>query len=351
MVVGAQGGPAGGSSSQRPGHTNLGGAGSPAQAVVGAQGGPAGGNSSLRAAYTCRGGSGVLPRWWSVLMEGPRGVAAPIGLGTPARAGGESYAGGGWCSRRACEGYQFPMARAHQPGQTGSPAQVVLKEGLRGVAVPNGPGKPSQRDVEYCPGGGRCSRKACGGQQPPKGLGTPAWGDGNSYPGGGRCSGRPVGGSSSQWPGHFNPGGRRVLPWWWSVLKEGLWGVAVPNGPGTPARGDGESCRGGGRCSRRACGGLQFPTAQAHQPRGTGRLAQVVVGAQEGPVGGSSSQWPGHTRPGGRGDRPRWWSALKERLRGVAVPNGPGTPFLGGREVLPRWWSVLKAGLWGVAVG
>ena len=140
------------------------------------------------------------------------------------------------------------------------------------------------------------------------------------------AQGGPVGGSSSQWPGHFNPGGRGVLPRLWLVLNEGLWGVAVPNGPGTPAWGDGESCRGGGQCSRRACGGLQFPTAGAHQPGGTGRLAQVVISAQGGPVGASSSKWSGNTNPGGWGDLPRWWSALKEGLRGAAVSIGPGTP-------------------------
>ena len=54
-------------------------------------------------------------------------------------------------------------------------------------------------------------------------------------------------------------GGRGALPNWWSVLKEGLRGVAVPNGPGTPAL-------------------------------GTGSHAQAVVDAQGGLVGRSSSQ-------------------------------------------------------------
>ena len=35
------------------------------------------------------------------------------------------------------------------------------------------------------------------------------------------------------------------------MLKESLRGVAVSNGPGTPAWGDGESCPGGGWCSRK----------------------------------------------------------------------------------------------------
>ena len=91
-----------------------------------------------------------------------------------------------------------------------------------------------------------------------------------------------------------------------------LRGVAVPNGSGTPASGDGESCPGGDRCSRSACGGQLLPTA---------------------PLGG----W---------GVLPRRWSVLKEGLRGVAVPHGLGTSS-GGRGVLPRRWSVLKEGFWG----
>ena len=58
-----------------------------------------------------------------------------------------------------------------------------------------------------------------------------------------------MGGSRSQRPGLTSRGGRGVLPRRWSVLKECLRGIAVPNGPGSPASGDGESCLGGGRCS------------------------------------------------------------------------------------------------------
>ena len=107
VVVGAQRGPAGGCNFKRPGHTCLGGQGvlsrrwlvlqeglrgaaaskarahlpvgrgSPAQVVVGAQGGPAGGCSFHQPGHTCLGGPGVLSRRWSVLKEGLRGVAAP----------------------------------------------------------------------------------------------------------------------------------------------------------------------------------------------------------------------------------------------------------------------------------
>ena len=141
---------------------------------------------------------------------------------------------------------------------------------------------------------------------------TPALGDGESCPGGGWCLRRACTGSSSLRPGRTSLGGRGVLHMRWSVLKEGLRGVAVPNGSGTPASGDGESCPGGDRCSRSACGGQLLPTA---------------------PLGG----W---------GVLPRRWSVLKEGLRGVAAPNGLGTSS-GGRGVLPRRWSVLKEGLWG----
>ena len=49
-------------------------------------------------------------------------------------------------------------------------------------------------------------------------------------------------------------GGRGVLLRWWSVLKEGLRGLAVPNGPGTTASGDGWFLC-GGWCPRIASGG------------------------------------------------------------------------------------------------
>ena len=127
----------------------------------------------------------------------------------------------------------------------------VLKEGLRGVAVPNGSGTPASGDGESCPGGDRCSRSACGGQLLPA---------------------APLGG----WG---------VLPRRWSVLKEGLRGVAVPNGLGTSS---------GGR----------------------GVLPKRKVGAQAGRVGGSSSQQPGHTGLGGWGVMPTRLLVLKDGLQG-----------------------------------
>ena len=62
-------------------------------------------------------------------------------------------------------------------------------------------------------------------------------------------------GSSSQRPGHTSYGEPGPPPRRWSVLEEGLLGTVAPCGPGTPAKGEGESYPSGGRCSRRACGG------------------------------------------------------------------------------------------------
>ena len=57
--------------------------GGPAQVVVGSQGGPAGDSSSQRPGLTSLEGRGVLPRRWSVLKEGMQGVAVPNGPGSP----------------------------------------------------------------------------------------------------------------------------------------------------------------------------------------------------------------------------------------------------------------------------
>ena len=115
-----------------------------------------------------------------MLREVLWGVAVPIGPGTPASyvgqqllkgpaspasGDGESYAGGGKCSRWACGGQQLPTAPAHQPGEMWSLAQVLVgaQGGPAAVATPNGPGTPAWRDGESCPGGGRCCRRASGG--------------------------------------------------------------------------------------------------------------------------------------------------------------------------------------------
>ena len=324
-------------------------------------------------------GRGVLLGPCSVLKEGLRGTTAPNGPGTLA-----------WRGRGVLLG-----------------RWSVLKEGLRGTSSPNGPGTPAWGDGESCPGSGRCSRRACGGQQllpcrayRPGGTGSPAEAVVGAQGGPARCS-------SSQCPRQTSLGRRGVLPRRCSVSKEGLRGAAAPNGPGTLAWRDGQSCLGGGRCFSTACGGLQLPTAWAHQPRETGSPAQALVGAEGGPAGGSSfhrrANQPGgtgrpaqasvgalgapagdnisprlrHTSLGGRGVLPSWWWVLKEGLRGVAVPNGPGTPALRtgrpaqavvgalggpagdsssqrpghtslvGRGVIPRRWWVVYEGLRG----
>ena len=52
--------------------------------MVGAQEGRVGDSSSQRPGLTILRGRGVLPRWRLVLKEGVRGIAAPNGLGSPA---------------------------------------------------------------------------------------------------------------------------------------------------------------------------------------------------------------------------------------------------------------------------
>ena len=173
-VVGAQGGLAGGSSPQGPGTPVLGGrgvlfrrwsvlkeglreaavpkarahqfggTGSPVQAVLGAQGGPTGASSRQGPGNISPWGRGVLSRRWSVLKEGLREAAAP-------------------------------KARAHQSGGTESLVEAVVgaRGGLAGGSSPQGPRTPVWGDGESCTGGGRCSRRACGGQQS-QGPGTPA---------------------------------------------------------------------------------------------------------------------------------------------------------------------------------
>ena len=82
-VVGALAGPAGGSNCQGPGTS--GGKGSPAQAVVVAHGGAAGGTNPRGLGTAVWGGQGVAPRRRSVLKEGLRVAAVPIGPGTRAK--------------------------------------------------------------------------------------------------------------------------------------------------------------------------------------------------------------------------------------------------------------------------
>ena len=113
------------------------------------------------------------------------------------------------------------------------------------------------------------------------------------------------------------------------VLKEGLRGITGSNGPGSPVSGDGESCPNGGRCSERASGGKQFPTARAHQPEGTGSCAQAAVGAQGGLAGDGSCQRRGLTGMRGRGVLPSRRLVLKEGLWQMVAPNGPGSPVKG----------------------
>ena len=141
----------------------------------------------------------------------------------------------------------------------------------------------------------------------PQGPGTPAWGDGDSCPGGGRSPRRACEGQRSPRFGHTSMRGRGVLPRRCSVLFEGPWGGQQSPRPGHTSLG------------------------------GTGSPAQVVVGVQGGPARGSNPQGMGTTasredefRPGGG------WCSW--RACGGQQPPRPGHTRLGGRGVLPRCW-------------
>ena len=85
-----------------------GGTGSPAQAAVGADGGPAGDSSSQTARTHQLGGRWVLPRWRSAPMEGLRGTAGPKRHGPTSWGDGGSCPGGGRCLWRAFGGQRVP---------------------------------------------------------------------------------------------------------------------------------------------------------------------------------------------------------------------------------------------------
>ena len=107
--------------------------------VVGAQGGSAGGSSSQRPVHTSLGGWGVMPKRWMVLKEGLQGAASRNGPGTTTSRNVTSCPRGSRCSSRAHWG-----------------RWSVLQEGLPGVAVPNGLGTSPWGDGESCPCGGQC---------------------------------------------------------------------------------------------------------------------------------------------------------------------------------------------------
>ena len=137
--------------------------------------------------------------------------------------------------------------------------------------------------------------------------------------------------------------------------------------PGTPARGDGESCPGGGRSVLPALwGGRTGPTGpggrgvlprgwseclggpagmdnRAHRPGGMGNPAQGVVGVQG--VVGASCRSCGEVEPGtpARGDGEPCpgggRSVLQALWGGRTGPTG-----LGGWGALPRGWSECRAG-------
>ena len=221
---------------------------------------------------------------------------------------------------------------------------VGAQGGVAGGSSSPWPGHNSRGDGESCPGGGHCSKRAYGGQQLSMAWAHQSGGTGGLAKAVVSVQGGLAGGSGSLWPGHTSLGGRGVLPKLWSAVKEGLRGAQVPYGPGTPPWGGGESCPSRGWCSRRACRRQRLATAWAHHSERTGSPAQAVVCAPGGLAGRISSQRPGYTNPRGRRVLLRWWSVLKEGLRGLQFLTARAH-LPGGRGVPSMWWLVLKEGL------
>ena len=165
----------------------------------------------------------------------------------------------------------------------------MLTEGLRGAAAPQAPGTQAWGDWESSPGGGRCPRRARGGQQPPRPGVTS--GDGGCCPGGVRCSRSFCRGQQLTKPGHTSLGGQGVLPKRWSVLKEGLRVQRLPRPGHTRLGGRGGLPRKWAML-KEGLWGAAAPKARAHLRGGNGSPIQAVVGAQGGRAGGSSSQGP-----------------------------------------------------------
>ena len=270
-------------------------------------------------------------RMGSLAQEAAAASGAPAGDGSPHRRGPtswgerESCPGGGRCLRSACGGRQPPSARAHRLGGLAvlPKRRSLPKECLRGIAAPIGAGPPAGRM-------GSLAQEAAAASGAPAGDGSPhrrgptSWGERESCPGGGRCLRSACGRRQPPSARAHQLGGLGVLPKRRSLPKECLRGIAAPIGAGPPAgrmgslaqeaaaasgapAGDGsphrrgptswgerESCRGGGRCLRSACGGRQPPKARAH-------------------------------RLGGRGVLPRRRWPPTERLRGTAAPKGAGS--------------------------
>ena len=130
------------------------------------------------------------------------------------------------------------MAGVESLGEDNSPQKVRADE-------PGGTGS-SHRAVVGAQGGVR------GGQQFPAARVHKPGGTGSLAQEVVGAQGGPLRGSSPQQPKHTNLGGRGVPLRRWSVLKEGLQGVAFLNCPGSPAWGDGGFHPGGGLCVRRA---------------------------------------------------------------------------------------------------
>ena len=196
--------------------------------------------------------------------------------------------------KEGLRGAAVPKARAHQPRGTGGPSHAVVRAqgGPASGSSPQRLGTPAWGDGESCPVGGRCSRRTCEGQQPPKRGDTSLRGRGlvprrwSVFKEGLRRAAAPK--AQAHQPRGTGKPAQAV-----GVAQGRLARGSSPQGLGTPASGDGESSLGGGGAQGGPAGGGPVPKAQAHHPGGTGNPAQAVVGVQGGPAGGSSPQGPG----------------------------------------------------------
>ena len=237
-------------------------------------------------------------------VGGAYGGSSSSGPSTPPLGDGESCTSGGRCVKRGPTGVNSSQDRAHQPRGTGSPAQAVVgaQGGACGGLQPPRPRHTSRGGQGVLPR--RCSVHPEG---PLRGAGVSK--ARAHQPGGTRSPALAVVGASSR----ACQGGSKVqslgtpvlgvLPWRWSVRREG------------PAR------------------GATIFKAEAHQPGGTGVLPWCWSVCPEEPARSLQSSRPGHTSRGGQVVPPRRWSLRPEgAVRGAALfkarahhPGGTGS--------------------------
>ena len=330
-AVRAYGGPTGGGNFQRPGPTSY----------VEGQSCPSGGRCLWRAcgeqvlptARAHPGGMGTLAQ---VLVGAYGRLAGSSSLQRPGPTSlgdGPSCPSIGPCLCRACGGGLLITARADEMGGPGlAQSADGTHGGLAGDSSSQRPEPSSLGDGECCLGGDRCLWRACGDGCSRR-RGPTSGGDRESCTGGGRCLWRHCEGRWCATAWAPQRGGRKVLPRWSSVPKEGLKWLAVPNGPDPRAGGTGISPK------RRlvpmeSWWGMAIPNGPGPPAGGSGSTAQVAVGAYGGPMGNGNSQQPGPTGWGGGKSCPGGGWCLWCQCGGRRFPTARAHQ-LGGRKCCP----------------